>query len=151
VHSADAQHCFLCIADEQLSGHNYKDGCLQPPDPWANNVKKVCVKGMCVAKGEAGPSNGGGGGGDGTDKPLGRWKQCGGKHYKGPTKCKAGLTCKKKNANYSQCVPDKGTQGKKRAKLYEQCGGQGWKGPKKCNQPAKCVKVNQYYSQCRDK
>ena len=36
--------------------------------------------------------------------PAGEYAQCGGKEFKGLTKCNAGLECVKQNDYYSQCL-----------------------------------------------
>jgi len=41
-----------------------------------------------------------------TDSVSDIWKQCGGRSWKGPKACAAGLKCKYENPWYSQCVPN---------------------------------------------
>lgn len=45
--------------------------------------------------------NGNGGGNTGT---VGKYGQCGGYNWTGPTKCVEGSTCNKQNEYYSQCL-----------------------------------------------
>ena len=39
-----------------------------------------------------------------SERCSGKWAQCGGIGYKGPTCCESGFTCRKLNEYYSQCV-----------------------------------------------
>ena len=93
-----------------------------------------CKSGVCT------------GGGGGAKAAI--YEQCGGKAFAGPTACRAGLVCKKKNTYYSQCLP-----GLKGSSIgvgpYKQCGGKGYSGATKCKPGLTCTKSNEYYSQCK--
>eukprot|EP00928_Gymnodinium_smaydae_P065769 TRINITY_DN48867_c0_g1_i1.p1 TRINITY_DN48867_c0_g1~~TRINITY_DN48867_c0_g1_i1.p1 ORF type:complete len:468 (-),score=45.65 TRINITY_DN48867_c0_g1_i1:128-1531(-) len=100
-------------------------------------------------------------------KCSGVWRQCGGKQWKGPTCCTAGLTCRKQDDYYSQCIkgssgggislPDQNqpaptpsppsSSGKCSAR-FEQCGGNNWKGATCCESGWKCQRRDKWYSQC---
>ncbi|EQC39101.1 hypothetical protein SDRG_03309 [Saprolegnia diclina VS20] len=73
------------------------------------------------------------------------WQQCGGKHYKGHTKCTPGHLCKHLNDWWSQCVPDPSLKG---PPTYSQCGGKGFEGETTCRDGDMCVVLSKYYSQC---
>ncbi|OQR91783.1 hypothetical protein THRCLA_08877 [Thraustotheca clavata] len=72
------------------------------------------------------------------------WGQCGGKEYKGDTKCAPGSYCKVFNEWYSQCQPG----GDNSVGLWGQCGGNGYNGPTKCAEGSNCKKWSDTYSQC---
>jgi hypothetical protein len=88
----------------------------------------------------------------GTVQPGG---QCGGKTYKGPTRCMGGTVCTFVDENSYYCLADPAatrtvptttttapsavpTVGQP----WDQCGGQSWTGPTTCNN-SQCVKVDQ--------
>ena len=120
-------------------------GCPGPQTLYASTSQgpRKCSSGKCVsAKEEPAPAPSTGG-------SLAKlYAQCGGKRWKGATKCVPGAVCKKVNQYYRQCVKKPNTS--KLPGLWQQCGGAGFEGQKgKCAYGRPCVYVNKHYSQCR--
>nr|AIG55911.1 secreted protein [Achlya hypogyna] len=72
------------------------------------------------------------------------WGQCGGKEYRGDTRCTSGNTCKVINEWYSQCQPG----GEEEIGTWGQCGGKNYKGATKCAGGGECKAWSDWYSQC---
>ncbi|CAA9960480.1 glycoside hydrolase family 45 protein [Pyrenophora teres f. maculata] len=93
----------------------------------------------------------------GTVQPGG---QCGGKSYKGPTRCVGGTVCTYVDENSYYCLADPAstrttptttTTAASAAPTiglpYDQCGGNGWTGPTKCKDSV-CVRVDECKYSC---
>ena len=126
----------LLLAD--ISAKNYGAPGFGCPGPFRGSGSEgplKCSKGKCVSAKK-------------RSKRAKLYKQCGGKGWKGPTKCVAEAVCKKQNAGYSQCV--KKPNSSKLPGLWQQCGGKTFKGAQgKCAYGRPCVKINKWYSQCQ--
>ncbi|OAL02976.1 hypothetical protein IQ06DRAFT_345951 [Phaeosphaeriaceae sp. SRC1lsM3a] len=93
----------------------------------------------------------------GTVQPGG---QCGGKTYRGPTRCVGGTVCTFVDENSYYCLADPASTRTTPtttstpsaqptiALPWDQCGGQGWTGPTTCKDSV-CIKFDQFYSQCQ--
>lgn len=78
---------------------------------------------------------------------AGRYEQCGGLTFVGPTCCSGFNTCVMANEFYSHCLPTMPPAGVVAA--FGTCGGgKMYKGPSECEPGTKCVKKNKFYSQC---
>jgi Fungal cellulose binding domain len=84
----------------------------------------------------------------GTAPSAGRYEQCGGRNWKGPTCCRSYNTCVAQPGNiyYSQCLPSGVPRGI--VPWWGQCGGQGYTGAKTCEPESECTVGNRYYSKC---
>jgi len=92
----------------------------------------------------------------GTVQPGG---QCGGKSYKGPTRCVGGTVCTYVDENSYYCLADPAntrttpttTASASAAPTiglpFDQCGGNGWTGPRTCKDSV-CVRVDECESHC---
>jgi Fungal cellulose binding domain len=81
-----------------------------------------------------------------ADKYAGPWAQCGGKHYRGPTRCIDGYRCDYQNDYYSQCILEDSPRDC--AAHWGQCGGRGYKGPTCCGAGFECVESSEWFHQC---
>jgi hypothetical protein len=72
--------------------------------------------------------------------------QCGGKYWKGPTRCVCNAECHFISDIYASCQPVVPQPGQ--VVQYGTCGGQNYLGPVECVCGYICVYRNPYYSQC---